>query len=147
MRKRIAALVGLASAAMVVTLAPAASADTVDQFTVPLSGDQVVPSPGDPDGTGGVFMSLGRHSGTLCFFADTANISTPLTGVTLNRGARGQTGGAVLTLYGASNDPDVSGCQTIGRDLTRELQRNRAGYYLDFRNTEYPGGVVRGQLG
>lgn len=145
MRKRIAALVGLASAA-VVTFAPAASADTVEQFTVPLSGDQVVPAAGDPDGTGGVFMSLGRHSGTLCFFADTANISTPLTGVTLNRGVSGQTGATVLTLYGASNDPDVSGCQTIGRELTRELQRHGSDYYLDFRNEEYPGGVLRGQL-
>lgn len=146
MRRRIATLLGL-SVAAVVSFAPAASANTSEQFMVPLGGDQVVPASGDPDGAGGVFMSLGTRTGTLCFFADTANISTPLTSVTLNQAVRGQNGPAIVNLYGYSNDPDVSGCQTLDRDLVKNIGKYRTKYYLEFRNVEYPGGVLRGQLG
>jgi hypothetical protein len=146
MRRLIIAPVVLASA-MVVAFAPAGSAETAEQFTVPFSGDQVVPGPGDPDGQGGVFVALGRKSGSFCFFADTANVSTPLTAVHLHRGQRGQTGQMVLELHGSTGDPDSSGCFDLSRDQIRDISRFRGGYYIDIHNEEFPGGAIRAQLG
>jgi CHRD domain len=146
MRSRVATLLGLVFG-MLVSLAPAGLADTAEQFTVPISGAQVVPGPGDPDGGGGVFVTLGRNTGTFCFFADTANIATPLTSVHLHRGLRGEVGQVIADLYGPSNDPDVSGCYNLGRDLVRDIGKYRAHFYIDIHNQEFPDGALRGQLG
>jgi hypothetical protein len=146
MRRRIITLLALVFA-MVVSLAPASFAGTADQFTVPLSGDQVVPGPGDPDGAGGVFVTLGSKTGTICFFADTANISTPLTAVHLHRGLRGAVGQVIVDLYGPSNDPDVSGCLNVGSALVRDISKHRNNYYIDMHNEEFPDGALRGQFG
>jgi hypothetical protein len=146
MRRRVTTLLVLASAT-VVSFAPTGFADTAEQFTVPFSGGQVVPGTGDPDGTGGVLVALGRKSGSFCFFADTANISTPLTGVHLHRGASGQVGEVVVELHGSTNDPDSSGCFTIDREQVRDISRFRHNYYIDIHNEEFPGGALRAQLG
>lgn len=149
MRRRLTALLGLALA-MVVSLAPAGVAGTGEQFTVSLSGDQVVPGPGDPDGGGGVLVTVGKTSGkegTFCFFADTSNVSTPLTAVHLHRGPRGEEGELVLVLHGRSEtDPDVSNCLTIDRDLEKDIRKNKENYYIDIHNEEFPDGAVRGQF-
>lgn len=151
MRRRMSTLAGLV-AAMVIPVtafvAPASHAGTVDQFTVPFSGDQVVPGPADSDGTGGVFVSLGRHTGTLCYFADTANISTPLTVAHLHRGLRGQAGEVVVDLpLPAVTDPDFSHCLTVGSELVRDIAKQRDAYYIDVHNQEFPDGAIRAQLG
>jgi hypothetical protein len=146
MRRRITTLLALVPA-MVISLAPAGSAGTTGQFTVPLSGDQVVPVAGDLDGGGGVFVAMGRKTGTFCFFADTANISPALTSVELHRGERGQVGVVVAALHGSSTDPDVSGCLTFDRELVQDIERRRAAYYIDIHNDEFPGGALRAQLG
>jgi hypothetical protein len=150
MRRRITTLLGLVTAMVASTAvfsAPASHASTTDQFTVPFSGDQVVPGPGDPDGDGGVFVALGRNTGSFCFFADTANISTPLTVVHLHRGLRGQVGEVILDLHGPSNDPDVSGCFNPGRELVRDIMKHLDNYYIDYHSEEFPGGALRAQLG
>jgi CHRD domain-containing protein len=146
MRRRIITILGLASAT-VVSLAPAGLADTAEQFTVPLSGDQVVPGPGDPDGGGGVFVAMGRQTGSFCFFADTANISTPLTAVHLHRGVGGGVGEVVTVLHGRSDDPDTSGCFNLSRDRIRDISKNRKDYYIDIHTETEPDGALRGQLG
>ena len=136
-----------AAAVSTVFVAPPSLAGTVHQFTVPFSGDQVVPGPGDSDGPGGVFVSLGTKTGTLCFFADTANVSTPLIVVHLHRGPRGQQGEVVVDLHGPSTDPDVSGCLTLERELVKDISRNRENYYMDMHNEQFPSGALRAQLG
>lgn len=127
-------------------LPPAALAGTQERFTVPLEGSQVVPGPGDPDGAGGVFIFMDRQTGRFCFFADTANISTPLTAVHLHRGMSGQSGEMVATLHGPSTDPDVSGCFDFDRDLVRDISKNKGNYYIDMHNEEFPEGALRAQF-
>lgn len=146
MRRRIPALIVLTSA-MVVSLAPAGFAGTAEQFTVPFNGNQVVPGPGDPDGAGGVFVALGTKTGSFCYFADTTNITTPVTSVRLNRGTRGQAGQMVAQVHGASNDPDTSGCFNFSRELVRDISKYRSNYYLEIQNEEFPGGALRAQFG
>jgi hypothetical protein len=133
---------------MAVFFAPASHAGTAAQFTVPFSGDQVVSGPGDPDGAGGVFVTLGRKTGTLCFFADTTNISTPLTVVHLHRGFAGQAGQVIADLHGPSaTDPDVSGCLNLGSALIRDIMKDPGNYYIDIHNQEFPEGALRAQFG
>ncbi|WP_345483293.1 CHRD domain-containing protein, partial [Actinopolymorpha pittospori] len=139
--------VALTAVAATVLSAPSSLAGTAEQFTVPFSGDQVVPGPGDPDGAGGVFVALGTKTGTFCFFIDTANISTPLTAVHLHRGVRGQVGEVVVDLYGPSTDPDVSGCLDLGREQARDIRQDRGNYYIDMHSEEFPDGALRAQLG
>lgn len=127
MQRRIAVTLGLASA-LVVAFGPAGLAGTADQYTVELSGDQVVPEAGDPDGGGGVFVAQGRKTGTFCFFADTANISPSLTAVELHRGPAGDVGPMVAQLHGQADDPDVSGCVELPRDVVKDIRKHRENY-------------------
>lgn len=143
---RLIAFTILAMVATTFSTVPA-FAGTGEQFTVQLSGDQVVPGPGDPDGSAGVLVATGKKSGTFCFFADTANVATPLTAVDLHQGPRGEVGPVVAELHGPANDPDVSGCVDLGRDRIKDINKNRANYYIDIHNEEFPGGALRGQLG
>lgn len=129
------------------SLPSAAFAGTSESFTIELTGDQVVPGPGDEDGGGGVFMTLDRKSGEFCFYADTGNISTPLSGVHLHRAPAGEVGPIVVELHGPSSDTDVSGCLNLGSELVRDISRNKDDYYIDFHNDEFPEGAIRGQLG
>lgn len=147
--KKLVRFIVVAAFAVAATMFPStvALADKGEQFTVPFSGDQVVPGPGDPDGAGGVFIAMGKRTGTFCFFADTANISTPLTAVHLHRGVRGEVGEEVVQLHGPSADPDVSGCHRLDRKQVKDISKYRENYYIDIHNEEYPDGALRGQLG
>lgn len=137
------------SALVLATMSSAspALADNAERFVVPLSGEAVVPGPGDPDGTGGVFVFVDSKKGRFCFFADTGNISVPLTGVHLHLAPAGSNGPVVLDLHGPSEDPDVSGCFDIARDFARDILKHKDSYYIDIHNQEFPDGAVRGQLG
>lgn len=137
----------LIAVALIATLAPAASAGTQQRFTVPLEGAQVVPGPGDPDGSGGVFVFLDRQTGRICFFVNTADVSTPFTSVDLHRAPRGEVGPIVAEVYGPTNDPDPSACLDLDRALVRDIGKNQEDYYIDVHNDEFPEGAVRGQLG
>lgn len=145
--RRIVFMVGLVSA-LLLGQAPGASASTSQALIFPLSGGQVVPAPGDADGDGGIYLTLGAKSGTLCFFAETTNVAAPLTAVHLHRGGSGETGDPVLQLYGRSpaDDPDVSNCFNLDEALIKEISRNLGNYYIDIHNEEFPDGAIRGQL-
>jgi hypothetical protein len=130
------------------TGAPEARAGTQERFTIPVDGAQVAPGPGDPDGGGGIFIFLDRQTGRFCFFADTANISTPLTSVDLHRAPAGSEGPIVTPLHGPSTtDPDGSACLDLDPDLVKEISKHKADFYIDIHNEEFPGGALRGQLG
>jgi hypothetical protein len=148
-KKPILAIVLVATAlAVAATVAPDVRAGTQERFTIPVDGAQVAPGPGDPDGGGGIFIFLDRQTGRFCLFADTANISTPLTSVDLHRAPAGSAGPIVTPLHGPSaTDPDVSGCLDLDPDLVKEISKHKAEFYIDIHNEEFPGAALRGQLG
>jgi hypothetical protein len=52
-----------------------------------------------------------------------------------------------VDLHPPSNDPDVSGCFNLGRDLVRDISKDRNNFYIDIHDQELPDGALRGQLG
>lgn len=109
-----------------------------------LSGDQVVPGPGDADGAGGGWM--GVSGADLCFSLDFGNVSFPTSAVHLHRGAARVAGEELALLRGPSADPKIGDCVPVGTALAADIQENPQEYYVDMHNEEFPAGAVRGQL-
>jgi len=148
MRRGMSALLGVVLVGLLWAPAGHAEPNKAERYIVPLSGDQVVPGPGDPDATGGISYTLQRHSGIMCFFADTSGVSVPLTGVDLHRGVRGENGDLIAVLYGTSpTDPDPSRCVNLDAEVMRDIFKDRSDFYFDIHNEEFPAGAVRAQLG
>lgn len=114
---------------------------------VGFDGEQVVPGPGDPNGSGG--GNLGISGTELCFSMTVNSVALPLTAVHLHRGAAGETGEQVAVLHGASSDYAIGDCVDVGADLANAIandKRRSPEFYIDVHNAEFPAGAVRSQL-
>ncbi|KND23491.1 hypothetical protein IQ60_38125 [Streptomyces europaeiscabiei] len=110
-----------------------------------LNGANVVPGPGDPDGSGTVKLSHPPESSDLvCFHISVEGISEA-TSATLHRGVRGTTGQTVGTLQ-----PPTSGssdeCLHMDLDVAYELKNHPENFYVQVSNEEHPDGALRGNL-
>lgn len=140
-------VVAALAVALVASTSATASAKTQERFTRPLDSAQVVPGPGDPDGSGGVFIFLDRQDGRFCVFVNTTNVSTPFISVDLHRAPEGEVGSVVVEVFGPTTDPDPSRCMDLDRKLVKDISKHKEDYYIDIHNDEFPGGAIRGQLG
>lgn len=138
--------VAVASTALVAVfgVAPAA-AKAETSYVFDLTSAEVVPGPGDPDGSAVVSISVDRKTESICFDIDAENVA-PLTKGVIRHGLAGteSDGGAVLfdRLH-----PGTSKCPyTVGKGAAKELLKNPGEYYLEVYNDEYPDGALRGQL-
>jgi hypothetical protein len=111
-----------------------------------MTGAQVVPGPGDPDGFGTARLPNDAAIGRICWDVHTNLVDVPLTGSLIHSGAAGQTGTVVLQLFGEVNDPNPSGCRTADTQLLRDLNQKSREFYLEISNFAYPSGAIRGQL-
>ena len=140
------AVIGLAVAAPMT-----ASADTSDALKSKLSGSQVVPGPGDPNGKGTFKATVDGDQ--FCYKLQTTKIG-PVTDVSIYAGGRGETGDVVVMLGDAR---DLRGCLTVvadADDTTETLSESELAailadpgqFYVESRTIGYPGGAIRGQL-
>lgn len=131
--------------ALLVAVIPAAAGGR--PLTAALSGEAVVPDPpgGDPDGTGKAELTLNQGQGEVCFEISVSNVASPGP-AHIHEGAAGEAGGVVVALTSSvSNSPE--GCvDNVDADLIKAIRQNPANYYVQVHNTEFPAGVVRGQL-
>ncbi len=108
-----------------------------------LSGEEEVPGPGDPDGSGSA-TTIVISPDTICYVLTAENIA-PATAAHIHVGKRGEAGPVVLPLepptYGASG-----GCTEADPALVSDIQENPDEYYVNVHNEEYPAGAIRGQL-
>jgi hypothetical protein len=108
-----------------------------------LTGEEEVPGPGDPDGSGSATIILIRPN-TICYTLTAENIA-PATAAHIHEGERGVAGDVVVPLnpptYGASG-----GCTQADPELVSDIQENPENYYVNVHNAEYPNGAIRGQL-
>jgi len=165
MRTGTASALGLACMLVPCMLAPPAAAEAVcpevdDQFrtrlptvTANLSGDQVVPGPGDPDGTGTVVI---RHSATikpgvdydkemvLEYELDTNEIAVPLEGAHVHKKDAGNFG---IVMFDFSLDADRTGTFNVSKCMGQDILKSPENFYVDVHNGEYSdNGALRGQL-
>lgn len=113
-------------------------------WTTALVGNQEVPGPGDPDGTGTAKVTADATTNTVCVDIAVQNISRP-TMAHIHRGARGVAGPPVVTLTtptgGASKE-----CLTVEKAMAAAIIADPAGYYVNIHTQDFPKGAIRGQI-
>ena len=122
-----------------------ASVRAADSYSIELTGDQVGPSPADPDGEGMATISVRSGEGRICYTLSVEGIKPPFA-AHLHAAVAGRIGPIRLQL-----DPPVDGysqrCIRADRDLLRALEQRPQSFYIDIHTSEYPGAALRGQLG
>ncbi len=146
-RKTFAAAAVLAATGTVA--GPAAAKERLPASAVlsaPLSGSEVTPGPGDPDGTGMFSATLARDSGELCYELQVHHIHYA-SAARIHVGREGRADLSVATLAIPDAEGKASGCVTLDRKLARHLIMLPEHYYLSVYNVNFPNGALRGQLG
>ena len=141
------ALWALITALMMIAAIPAAAGGR------PLSADLNGPNevtPGDPDGTGTMHLTLNQGQGEICFDLDVSDIEAP-TRAHIHDGVAGVNGPVVVFFFDLviPNPIPVTfdGCvEGVDADLIKDIRQNPENYYINVHNDEYPAGAIRGQL-
>ena len=120
-------------------------ADTVgESYNTALVGQQEVPGPGDPDGTGTAKVTADATLNQVCYDLTVQNISRP-TAAHIHKGARGVAGPPVLTLDAPTNGAS-SGCLKVDKAVAASIIADPSMYYVNVHTADYPDGAIRGQL-
>jgi hypothetical protein len=109
-----------------------------------LTGEQEVPGPGDPDGSGSAVVKVFRAKVCYTLTVEVENIA-PATAAHIHLGLRGEAGPVVATLE-PPTDGSSKACVEIPRALSLELREHPARYYVNVHNNPFPDGAIRGQL-
>jgi CHRD domain len=145
-RRLFAALVLAVLGALLVT-GPVAAADPVEHLDATLTGEQEVPGPGDPNGSGDAHVTV--YSAKVCYTLRAEDIGRPIA-AHIHEGRRGVAGDIVVELNTPEKVADAvffsSGCERISRALASDLKMHPAHYYVNVHNNRFPGGAIRGQL-
>jgi hypothetical protein len=116
-------------------------------YVLSMDGAQVVPGPGDPDGSASGTITL-SDSGAVSWDISFLNIASP-TAMHIHTGAAGVSGPPFVTLdVSTSGGPGtlISSTSTSAGNAATILA-DPTGYYVQIHTGEFPGGAVRGQLG
>ncbi len=108
-------------------------------FTVTADGAQEVAG-GDPDGSGIGTVLIDAVTKRISWDFTLMDVALPLTGAHIHNAAAGFNGPVVVNFSGA-----VAG-STISLQADSILA-SPTDYYVNFHNSDHPGGAVRGQLG
>ena len=134
-----------ACAALLSTVWPSTASAERAELRVTLTGIQVVPGPGDADGTGSVEIRVDSGEDQLCWDLYARQIE-PATAVHIYRGAAGIAGTPVITLTTPGADGHSRGCLPIDEPMFLELATRGHQYYVNVLTEAHPGGAIRGQL-
>jgi CHRD domain len=146
-RKRLALIALAVAVASVVVFGGPASAGKPGTGTLreaELSGAQVIPTPGDPDGGGQGRFHLYPQKNKICYRVTVNNIQTA-TRAHIHKGTSTEAGPIVKGLK-APSDGSSSGCVRLDRRKIMKIKNNPSGYYVNVHNDDFPNGAVRGQL-
>ena len=147
MKSRTTTLLALTAALVMIAAVPAAAGGR------PLSADLNGPNevtPGDPDGTGTMHLTLNQGQGEICWDLDVADIASP-TRAHIHSAPAGANGPIEVFFFDlVIPDPipvAFDGCvEGVDADLIKDIRQNPQNYYINVHNAEYPAGAIRGQL-
>jgi len=147
-RKRVFLIALAAAITSVMVFGGPASAGKPGTGTVreaELTGAEVVPAAGDPDGRGMARMIFYPMKNKICYRVTVSGTRTA-TKAHLHMGKAGEEGGMVkLNLLPPRNSAREC-IRGLGERFIRRISSNSSRYYVDVHNNEYRGGALRGQL-
>ena len=120
------------------------TADNGTPLMAMLDGASEVPGPGDPDGTGTVYMTLNQGQGTITYELMVENIDASI-GAHIHIGNSTVAGPVVVALAPPVNGMS-SGTIEVDPELIKAIRKNPGDYYVNVHTSTYPAGAVRGQL-
>ncbi|WP_420605550.1 CHRD domain-containing protein [Novosphingopyxis sp.] len=115
-----------------------------ESYTTALVGQQEVPGPGDPDGTGTAKITADATTNQVCYDLTVQNISRP-NAAHIHKGARGVDGPVVVPLEAPVNGA-ISKCLGVDKAVAAAIIADPSGFYVNVHTADYPKGAVRGQL-
>ncbi|MGH3313775.1 MAG: CHRD domain-containing protein [Streptomyces sp.] len=123
---------------------------------VRLDGQQEVPTPGDPDGSGRFRYVI--KDDKLCYRLSVRDIAPP-TAAHIHIGQRGENGPVIVTLRTPPANGSVQDCIRAQQDQTpadatrvltfwelEGIKQNPFFFYTNVHNDPFPAGAIRGQL-
>ncbi|XXX73649.1 CHRD domain-containing protein [Sorangium sp. So ce134] len=116
----------------------------VRPLTAALTGQDEVPGPGDPRGSGTARLTLDLARGEVCFDLTVAGIA-PAIAARVHEGSAGHAGRAVITLMPPMGGSST-GCVGASPDDLSALHTAPERYYVAVRTADFPDGALRGQL-
>ena len=149
--RKMAVLCTLVAAALSITVSggTALAGDPRLETTVQatLTGDAVVPGPGDPDGTGDITLHLYPAKNKICYNSSASNIGEA-TAAHLHMGAADGEGSVRLNLKTPPQDgSSARECRRgLSKEFVQKIKRNPSNYYVDVHNADYPNSALRGQV-
>ena len=128
-----------AVAAGLLAAAPAAEAALI-QFTVPLTGAQEFPGPGDPDGSGTAMLWFRQSTNEVTWSIVIDNVALPVAAAHIHQAPAGVAGPVRVDFMG-----QLTGGPMVNANVAAILA-NPTGWYVNVHNADYPAGAIRGQL-
>ena len=108
-----------------------------------LTGEEEVPGPGDPDGSGSAFI-VPVSPEAVCFVLTASGID-PAMDAHIHEAPPGEAGPIVLPLTPPTNGAS-GGCSEADPALVGDLQQRPSDFYVNVHNEPFPEGAIRGQL-
>jgi hypothetical protein len=139
----------LATAILCIGLAAAAPAAALSvTYSIPMTGAEEVPGPGDADGSAGGTITLDDGTGAISWSLTYANIDAP-TAMHIHAGAAGQANPPLVDLGVATSGGagTLISSTTASTATVASILADPTAFYVNIHNTAFPGGAVRGQLG
>lgn len=110
-----------------------------------LHGEQEVDTEGAGETAGADFSAeFDYRDGRMCYLLLLDGLDE-FTAAHIHKGAVGKNGPPVIELKQSEDGADV--CQDADVALMKDIEANRADYYVNVQTKDYPAGAVRGQLG
>jgi hypothetical protein len=140
------ALGATASLLLATLLVPAGVQAATMYHALSMSGDAVVPGPGDPDGSAEVDIVFDIAGGTACLGIEATSLDT-ITAVSIGQAAPGDAGTIVFDLPLPVSSDYKDGCAT-GFDSAQlaAIDAHVDQYFLQIATEAYPDGAIRGQM-
>lgn len=131
----------IASTAVLVMAGPA-QAQKFD-YQGSMKGSEVVPGPGDIDGTGTFKISIDNASNQMCYDLTWQNVDQP-NAAHIHVGGPNQAGRIMVDLNFPANGPKA--CIPVDSTSVGHMTGGPKSHYLDLHNGAFPEGAVRSQL-
>ncbi len=133
--------IGLLGVASWLAMPAAQAAETTVKAT--MTGDEEVPTKGDPDGKGTATIVLDDAKNTACYELTFENIGDP-TAAHVHTGAKGVAGPPAIDFKIRTNGN--KGCVPVDPTVAKAVRDNPGGHYVNIHTADYGNGAIRGQL-